>query len=161
MSDIIEIRNLQSGDLNGFATLLQQFFDYAGNNPPRDEEIRGLFERARSTEGNIKFVVAVSKEKLVGLISVTFGDSSYKFSPFAWCDDFYVDPDYRNTGIGRRLLQAIEQIAIRRGCSNILAAVGRDEEATQAFYRACGMRDMRCDLLTLPLNLDQTVAEKS
>ncbi len=151
MSAAVTVRRLQPDDFAGFGALITRFFEYAGNELPTADQVRALFDKALSADHNIDFVTAVADQELVGIISVTFGESSYQVAPFAWCDDFYVEPRSRNAGIGRRLLQAVAELAAKRGCSNILVAVGRDDHAAHKFYRARGFRDLRCDLLSLPL----------
>ena len=151
MSDAVTVRRLQPDDLPGFGALITRFFEYAGNELPTADQIRALFDKAVSTDHNIDFMAAVADQELVGIISVTFGESSYQVAPFGWCDDFYVDPRWRKAGIGKRLLQAVAELAAERGCSNILAAVGHDDHSAHRFYRARGFRDLRCDLLSLPL----------
>jgi GNAT superfamily N-acetyltransferase len=151
MSAAVTIRRLQPEDLAGFSALITRFFEHAGNEPLTTDQIQVLFDKALSTDRNIDFMAAVAGQELVGIISITFGESSYQVAPFGWCDDFYVDPRWRSAGIGRRLLQAVAELAAQRGCSNILAAVGRDDHAAHEFYRARGFHDLSCDLLSLPL----------
>lgn len=54
----------------------------------------------------------------------------------------WVDPEMRRLGIGRRLLAAIEEEAVRRGCSR--AALDTYDWQAPQFYLAQGYREWGC-----------------
>jgi len=58
-------------------------------------------------------------------------------------EDFYVDPPYRGQGIGVRLLEAAEALAIARGHAQIGLAVGLtpDYDRARAIYQRRGYRN--------------------
>ncbi len=147
----MEIRTLQAEDRAGFRAIMRGFYGHAGNVVPGNEEIDRLFDIALAPDRNLVFIVASVPGGLAGIVSLTFGESSYKVSPFAWCDDLYVDPAHRRTGLGTRLLEEAVRVAAERNCSNILLGVGEDEADARRFYEANGYRDMSCRLLTRPL----------
>ena len=144
----VTIRMLHVEDAAAFAESMKQFMAGAGDDPPTERELQTLFERALRPESNLVYIVAACDVGLVGMLSLTFGESSYKLAPFAWGDDFYVDERHRRAGIGRRLIERAVEIAAERGCSNVLVGVGRDESDAQAFYAATGFVDLRCNLLS-------------
>lgn len=147
---MIEIRKLEDGDEEGLADLMEQF--YGQSDQALDEEAAGrLFERARDPAVNLLYLVAADGDRLVGMISLTFGESSFKVAPFAWADDFFVSEESRGEGVGRDLLSRAAAIARSRGCSNILVGVGEGEGSIAGFYEPNGFLDMRCKLFTLPL----------
>ncbi|OFZ77029.1 MAG: hypothetical protein A2451_11960 [Bdellovibrionales bacterium RIFOXYC2_FULL_39_8] len=85
------------------------------------------------------------------MISLTFGESSYKVAPFAYADDFYVMKGKRGTGIGRALIERAKKEAIDHHCSNILVGVGNGESDSIEFYKKNKFFDMECKLMSLPL----------
>jgi ribosomal protein S18 acetylase RimI-like enzyme len=100
---------------------------------------------------NLVYMGAFVGEEIAGIVSLTFGRSSYRLSPFAWCDDLYVRESYRRMGVGRRLVEKAVEIAREKECSNILLGVGQDREHVLSFYEALGFKDMKCNLMTLVL----------
>ncbi|GAA3614770.1 GNAT family N-acetyltransferase [Microlunatus ginsengisoli] len=54
----------------------------------------------------------------------------------------YVDPGVRRTGIGRRLLAALESDAARSGVRRMLLATGRPQTGAIALYRRSGYLDV-------------------
>lgn len=148
---MILVRKLQNGDFDQFLNLMIGFYSYSGDGVATSEMIRPLFEKATDPNINFHVFVAADGTNLIGMISLTIGESSYKVSSFAWADDFYVDGATRGQGVGGKLMAAASDFAKDKGCSNVLVGVGFGEEETLKFYANKGFRDMQCKLLTLPL----------
>lgn len=71
----------------------------------------------------------------------------HNFSTFAgrrglYLEDLFVRPGHRGRGIGRALLSAIADIAVRRGCARFEWAVLDWNESAIGFYRSLGARPM-------------------
>lgn len=49
-----------------------------------------------------------------------------------------VDPDHRRSGLGRHLLERVEDAAARRGAANIFLEVAADNAAAIALYHGAG-----------------------
>ncbi|MDQ7825939.1 MAG: GNAT family N-acetyltransferase [Candidatus Eremiobacteraeota bacterium] len=147
----IEIREIQQGDFPEFRSIMRDFYRHAGNRIPENVEMELLFTRATHRQSNLVFIAAFDKGELIGILSLTFGESSYEVAPFAWCDDVYVNENHRNKGIGRMLLQRAQEIAKKRKCSSILLGVGQDEIGAQKFYQSLGFIDLNSKLMSLPV----------
>lgn len=147
----MEIRILEETDFLEFKITLLKFFQYAGNEQPTENDLRLLFDKALDKDTNYYIIGAFDGKKMVGMISMTFGESSYKTSPFCWCDDFFVWHEFRNKGIGRLLINAVQAESMRRNCSNILVGVGENEINAEMFYQKNGFINMNCRLWTLPI----------
>jgi GNAT superfamily N-acetyltransferase len=145
------VRQLTDQDFEAFRELVTAFLAYAKNDPLDFEEVQSLFGKAIGVESNFIVFMASCEGRPVGLLSLTFGESSYKALPFAFADDLFVLESYRGTGIGRGLLSAAVEYARAQGCSNILAGVGMNEERSIRFFRSHGFLDLECRLLSLPL----------
>lgn len=146
----MDIREISSEDYEEFCKIIKNFFEYSGDKS-ENYNYEALFEKVLSPESNIIFIGAFFDKEIGGVLSLTFGESTYKLSPFAWCDDFYVKEKYRGQGIGKKLIIKAKELAGERNCSNILLAVGQDETDSQRFYKSSGFLDMNCKLMTLPL----------
>lgn len=143
----MEIREIRQHDFEGFKRLMGQFYAFSGETLWDEEKLKELLDPAV----NLLFLGAFQQDRLVGLLSLTFGHSSYKTAPFAWCDDLIVDPDYRRQGVAKGLMQKAAEEARSRQCSNILLGVGKDETRARDFYASVGYKDMNCRLMTYPL----------
>jgi GNAT superfamily N-acetyltransferase len=153
LEENITIRNLEKREFSCFKKLMKKFYSYARNSLPEEEKLKKLFDKSVDNEINLIFIGAFDNEKLAGIVSLTFGESTYKILPFAWCDDLYVEEDYRNKGIGRKLLEKAREIAESKNCSNILIGAGKDEVELHKFYNSIGFIDINCNLMSLPLLL--------
>lgn len=93
--------------------ILKQFLDY----PPR---IRRFYLKKNLNQDSLKkalktkekvILVARSEEKIIGFILIAFdrGGGTH-------CSWFGVDENFRNHGVGSRLMREIEKLAQRRKC---------------------------------------------
>ena len=141
----MQIREIRYDDRVGFLGIMKESGFVSGCT---DESIEEFFK----DRNNIMYVGAFDGDTVVGILSLTIGRSSYKLSPFAWCDDIYVKESHRRMGIGRQLIEKAEEIARHSNCSNLLLGVGEDEKDAISFYETVGFKDMHCRLMTLPFD---------
>lgn len=68
-------------------------------------------------------------------------------SPVAYLEGWYVVPDARRSGVGRRLIEAAEDWGRRQGCSELASDTTLDNTVSAAAHRAAGFDDagiVRC-----------------
>lgn len=145
----LEVRSPGPHEYVPFRRLFVAFYEHAGNEIPPEHDLRRLFEKALDPTVNYEVLAAFADGAMVGMVSLTFGESSYRVAPFAWCDDFYVDEDRRSQGVGRVLLAAAQEMASSRRCACVLVGVATRDERALAFYQREGFRDLGCSLLSL------------
>ncbi len=148
---MISIRNLNQNDMDGFVDMMKKVYEYAGEKNVTSETLLTLFRQAADPDSNLTYIGAFCDQKVVGICSLTFAESSYRIAPFAWLDDMHVEENFRNRGIGLLLLEEAKRFSIAKRCSNILIGVGEIDNRAQKFYLKSGLKDMRCKLFTLPL----------
>jgi ribosomal protein S18 acetylase RimI-like enzyme len=56
-------------------------------------------------------------------------------------DEFYIQTQHRNLGLGARMLGAAEEQFRAEGCTNVSLQIGRSNEAARRFYRGHGFDD--------------------
>ena len=127
----IEVRTVAPGEIPESLSLFEEFL--------RDgEPLPTPFARrlTRSVEaGDLEILAAFSGNRIVGVILLAFRPSVSAGSLFASVEDLYVKPEARRRGVGRALLEAVEERCRARGISYV--EVQTDEEAT-SFYEASG-----------------------
>ena len=64
--------------------------------------------------------------------------STFLARPGIYLEDLFVRPAYRRRGLGRRLLRALGQIAVERGCGRFEWSVLDWNADAIAFYRSLG-----------------------
>ncbi len=74
----------------------------------------------------------------VGIATCFGGFSTFAARPLLNISDYYVLPQLRSSGIGRQLLQAIEQHARDLGCCRLTLEVQENNHRARAVYSAAG-----------------------
>lgn len=66
--------------------------------------------------------------------------STFAGSPCLYLEDLFVRPAFRKLGLGRRLLQAVAEVAVERGCARYEWSVLDWNAPAIAFYESVGAR---------------------
>src|SRR5918999_2506404 len=88
--------------------------------------------------------VATVGDRMVGFISGELREGSPTFLPKTWAsvDDVFVEPEYRNRGMGRALLQSVKSWAQERGTDGISLQVAAANSRGRKFYEDLGFREI-------------------
>ena len=79
-----------------------------------------------------------------GFISGELREGSPTFRARTWAsvDDVFVEPDYRNLGVGRALLESVKAWAKERGADGVSLQVAAANERGRRFYEGLGFREI-------------------
>lgn len=72
----------------------------------------------------------------VAIFFLTF--STFACRPILYLEDFFVRPEFRRMGVGRRLFERLAELASERGCKSIEFSVLHWNEPAMEFYRSAG-----------------------
>jgi ribosomal protein S18 acetylase RimI-like enzyme len=88
--------------------------------------------------------VAAAGDRTVGFISGELRQGSPTFLPKTWAsvDDVFVEPEFRNRGMGRALLQSVQSWAQERGADGISLQVAAANARGRKFYEDLGFREI-------------------
>jgi len=109
-------------------------------NEGESNTIEGIEESLRNNKQEI-VCVAVDGNKLVGFCCGQLQISMCYAYDYAVITEFYVSDEYRQQGVGRRLLMATEEKFNERGVTHFHVATSNDNHAALALYRSCGYGD--------------------
>jgi len=87
----------------------------------------------------------------VGYVVVTFVFAMEYGGLTAVVDDFYIEPAFRNAGLGTAALAQVRRIGAGLGVRAMSLEVGHDNAAAQAVYRHVGFLETDRQLMTLRL----------
>lgn len=87
-------------------------------------------------------VVAEIAGRAVGLAIWFYNFSNFVGRPEIYLEDLFVEPEYRNAGVGRALLKALAARAVREGCGRLEWAVLNWNEPAIGFYERLGFMAM-------------------
>lgn len=82
--------------------------------------------------------LAFRAEEPVGLAICFRGFSTFAARPLVNISDYFVFPGHRGQGIGRKLLQAVEQRARELGCCRLTLEVQENNHHARQVYGAAG-----------------------
>jgi ribosomal protein S18 acetylase RimI-like enzyme len=85
---------------------------------------------------NVNVLVARIHEKIAGFAIMRYGDD------YAHLDLLAVTPPYRRAGVGRQLLQWLEQCAVVAGIFKVALEMRAGNEGAQLFYERMGYRTL-------------------
>jgi len=100
---------------------------------------------ANLTSSNHAFLfVAEYDGRTIGFASGELRESSPTFRPKTWAtvDDVFVEPDYRNLGVGRALVESVKAWAKERGADGVSLQVAAANERGRKFYEDLGFREV-------------------
>ena len=88
--------------------------------------------------------IAEHEGRVVGFVSGELRESSPTFRSKMWAsvDDVFVEPDYRNLGVGRALVEGVKSWARERDADGISLQVAAANERARKFYRDLGFREV-------------------
>ncbi len=83
-------------------------------------------------------LIAETQGQAVGLANCFTGFSTFQCKPLINIHDLAVLPDYRAQGVGQILLQAVEDVAVERGCCKVTLEVLSGNDAARRAYQKFG-----------------------
>lgn len=139
----IIIRRANKQDVSSILLLLEALHASAGfaECAEFDAESAQVFTERLLDAPNGEVLVAERGDELIGL-STFIVDSPYfnHATKVASGISFWVDPEYRKTGVGKALYNASEKLATKMGCKIITLGVMVDDEYLQAYHERNGFK---------------------
>jgi GNAT superfamily N-acetyltransferase len=112
--------------------------DPMGDGKPLSETARrNIISGLREHPTTLVFLAYLGSEP-VGLAICFRGFSTFAARPLVNISDYFVFPEHRGLGIGRRLLSAIEQHASELGCCRLTLEVQENNHNARRVYAAAG-----------------------
>jgi ribosomal protein S18 acetylase RimI-like enzyme len=87
-------------------------------------------------------ILATSNSKVIGMVSYVLIDRLNQPLSELWIPELVVTNEYRNRGIGKRLVQKCESIARRNKCYRIRLESRNDRIDSHDFYKKIGFSQM-------------------
>ena len=111
---------------------------------PDAERVMRRFLADLAGSGHSFLFVAVIGDQTVGFISGELREGSPAFRPKTWAsvDDVFVEPDHRNLGVGRALLESVKKWARDKGADGVSLQVAAANERGRKFYEELGFREI-------------------
>ncbi len=109
----------------------------ANGTPLPPDVLERLIPGLRAHPTTLIFLAAVGGQ-FVGLATCFVGFSTFAARPIVNLHDLCVLASHRGQGIGRALLQAVEQAALERGCAKVTLEVLEHNRPARSLYESLG-----------------------
>jgi GNAT superfamily N-acetyltransferase len=111
--------------------------------PGAEKTMRRFLADMANSDYSFLFVAVVG-DRTVGFISGELRQGSPTFLPKSWAsvDDVFVEPGYRNRGMGRALLKSVSAWAKERDADGISLQVAAANSRGRKFYEDLGFREI-------------------
>ena len=111
---------------------------------PGAERVMQRFLADLTSSSHAFLFVAEYGGRTVGFVSGELRESSPTFRQKTWAsvDDVFVEPNYRNLGVGRALVESVKAWAKERDADGISLQVAAANERGRKFYEDLGFREV-------------------
>lgn len=134
----IVIQKAQTTDIEAMAELLSillsQEADFTPNIELQKRGLRLIIENPNSGQ----LFVAKTNNNIIGMVNLLFTISTAIGQKVAILEDMVVLPDFRNTGIGGKLIEHAKQFAKNEGFGRITLLTDYDNKKAHSFYKKKG-----------------------
>jgi aminoglycoside 6'-N-acetyltransferase I len=89
----------------------------------------------------VQFVAYAESQQPVGLVEASLREdyvNGTESSPVAFLEGLYVTPAHRRQGVARRLVAAVAEWAVSRGCHEFASDAALENELSHAVHRSLG-----------------------
>lgn len=143
--DAVVIQQADFDDLDHQHAIIELLDMYArdpmGRGAPLEESVRlGLIHGLRSHPGSL-VLLAYAKDTPVGVLTAFEGFSTFAARRLLNIHDIAVAPNHRGQGVGIKLLETVETLALERGYCKLTLEVRQDNLPAQMLYRRLGFND--------------------
>ena len=125
--------------------------------PESEREIKALLQSSRQAA----FLAIGPDERIIGLAEVSTREyvDGCSTCPLGYLEGIYVVPECRHQGVARQLVQAGENWAAAKGCSEMGSDTGLTNEDSIRFHKAVGFRETERQIVFLK-GIEKRVTEK-
>jgi GNAT superfamily N-acetyltransferase len=128
----LKIRPIMQTDKARWLELFKAYIKFY-NSKLSDEQYELTWTRLNSGY-NMHGLLAEKDGQVVGLAHYIFRPDTWEVEDFCYLEDLFVDPKARNSGVGRGLIKAVEQIAIEKGSKRLYWTTAEDNVVARKLY---------------------------
>jgi aminoglycoside 6'-N-acetyltransferase I len=137
---MVEVRPLRATEYGAWLALRERLWPESA----RDLLTREQLDIIADSERNAVLVAGTPGGPLIGFIELAIRDwaEGCDTQPVGYIEGWYVEPAYRRTGVGRRLVEAGEAWARGRGCTEMGSDADLANDTSHRAHRALGYREV-------------------
>jgi ribosomal protein S18 acetylase RimI-like enzyme len=135
-----DIRSCEPGDLPTLVDLCEKHAAHEQAAYSPEGKLEAHRKAIFATSPSLHCYVVASAEGVVGYCTFTFDFSTWDAQRFLYLDCLYLNPEYRNLGIGKKIFDLLMDIAIQNQCVNLQWQTPVFNERAIMFYGRMGAK---------------------
>lgn len=146
------IRPATESDADAIAPLFDHYRQFYGRPPELERAQKFIRERLQRAESVI--LVAEDAGKLLGFVQLFPSFTSLETGRLWVLNDLYVSPEGRGQGIGRKLMNAAREHAVKTGAKQVTLETMDDNQVAWSLYESLGYKRNNPAVRFYTLHLD-------
>jgi ribosomal protein S18 acetylase RimI-like enzyme len=118
MNMSLNVRQLQDSDKSAWQELYFAYLEFYETSPS-DVNSELLWRRLTNSEPQIQALVAEANGVVIGIVHFHYQLSTWSDTSHCYLEDLYVAEVERGNGAATALIQQVQALAIRQGCSEL------------------------------------------
>jgi GNAT superfamily N-acetyltransferase len=129
----IAVRQIQVGDKSAWQEL---YFDYLKfyETSPGDVNSELLWDRLTNSEPQIQALVAEANGVVIGIAHFHYQLSTWSETSHCYLEDLYVAEGARGKGAAKALIQQVQELAIKQGCTELFWITKESNSTARKLY---------------------------
>jgi ribosomal protein S18 acetylase RimI-like enzyme len=127
------VRQIQAGDKSAWQELFFAYLKFYETSPS-DLNSELLWDRLTNSEPQIQALVAESNGVVIGIAHFHYQLSTWSDSSHCYLEDLYVAEDARGKGAAKALIQQVQELAIKQGCTELFWITKESNSSARKLY---------------------------
>ena len=144
----IQIKPLSSEQLDEWMPLWKGYQSFYQSDIPEHVTATTWQKLTDPDQQHMYGFAALVDKQVVGIVHIIEHDSCWTTQPYAYLQDLYVNEQFRNQGIARKLIEYVQQVANERNCDRLYWLTHESNQSAQLLYdriaRKTGFIQYRC-----------------
>jgi ribosomal protein S18 acetylase RimI-like enzyme len=115
--------------------------DEMGGGTPYNNDQKRLLVKGLEGHPSRIILFATSGDEIIGLVNCFVNFGTFSVRPFVNIHDVIVSQQWRNKGVGRKMLEKVIGESKRLGCAKVTLEVREDNENAKHLYDSLGFHD--------------------
>ena len=129
----INVRQLQVGDKPAWEELLFAYLKFYETSPS-DVNSELLWDRLTNPEPQIQALVAEANGVVIGIAHFHYQLSTWSDTSYCYLEDLYVAEGARGKGAAKALIQEVQELAIKQGCTELFWITKESNTTARKLY---------------------------
>jgi ribosomal protein S18 acetylase RimI-like enzyme len=129
----IAVRQIQVGDKSAWQELYFAYLKFYETSPS-DVNSELLWDRLTNSEPQIQALVAEANGVVIGIVHFHYQLSTWSETSHCYLEDLYVAEGARGKGVAKALIQQVQELTIKQGCTELFWITKESNSIARKLY---------------------------